>query len=476
MSYDVVALLSRPPGRRSLTKALVQAGPDLRVRLVADGAVVELRDADGRTVAAVQAAQRLGMSAEADRLLDEGTCDDLPAQPYWVEARGADVPGTDTAGVVRRFARFLADEHDGVLWEPPRRLDRARVPFGGGTGHPAVSALTERAFVVAADRPLVPLSPWILDAVARYGREGRRLQVVTPSTSRLTHALRSLLSSPASRWAVQAPDGTHYDGFSGVPLAWDGEAGFAVDPGASAEDGPHPCFRDSGEGLGPHLAVEVNVEHPPSGDLLLGGTAELLSEALGGALPCLWGTGEPHTQPWDRERLTRTCRQRMPSRTLVLFSGPPESVREEGVRPFAGTQRVSRTSGGVRENIAFTVGYASGEEPGFAALEPVLEELVSRDVLQNATVRRLTGRPDLTQPPRWSGLPVPVGLALGSEAVSSVGAEHALAAPVDGAALGPPLTPAVWFRVGDGTEPDAWERFTALMNHLHPSGPAEPVR
>ncbi|GAA0987338.1 hypothetical protein GCM10009551_040330 [Nocardiopsis tropica] len=94
MTHDVVALLERAPTLRGMTRALVQAGPELQVRAVAGGAVVQLRDGSGHMVAAVQAAQRLALSSEADRLLAEGIADDLPAQPWWVEARGTETgPG-----------------------------------------------------------------------------------------------------------------------------------------------------------------------------------------------------------------------------------------------------------------------------------------------------------------------------------------------------------------------------------------------
>lgn len=82
MTHDVVALLERAPTMRGLTRALVQAGPDLRVRSIAEGAVIQLRDGSGRLVAAVQAAQKLASPSEADRLLAFGVSDDLPAQPY----------------------------------------------------------------------------------------------------------------------------------------------------------------------------------------------------------------------------------------------------------------------------------------------------------------------------------------------------------------------------------------------------------
>ncbi|RKS06913.1 hypothetical protein DFP74_2563 [Nocardiopsis sp. Huas11] len=469
MSHDVVALLATSPSRDALLQALLQAGPQLRMRLVAEGAIIELRDDSGRLVAAVQAAQRLALSAEADRLLTDGISDDLPAQPYWVEARGADLADVDTAGIARRFARALADDHGGLVWEPETRLDRGGA-LEGTTDHPAVTARTDTSFVVVQDRPLVSISPWLVDAIAAHGRVGRRLQLVTPSTSRITHALRSLLAAPASRWVVRAPDGGFYDGFFGVPLVWSAEEGFVVDSTARAEDGPHEEFRGSGRDLGSQLLIDLHVEHPAEDDLVLGSAAELLAETLGGSLPSLWGTSEPAPLAWDRDALTAACRRRVPGQTWTVFTGPPPAVRESGVRPFAGTLKVGRSAHGVRESITFAVGYEPGAEPDFDALAPLVEELTGRDVLRTMVVQRLAGRPDLTYAPRWSGAPAPVGMAVGVEGVSETGRDHALSAPVDGVPFGPPLTPAIWYRVGDGLEPDAWDRFRALMDHLRPKG------
>ncbi|CAL9478624.1 hypothetical protein SUDANB121_03003 [Nocardiopsis dassonvillei] len=469
MSHDAVALLSDAPDRRALIDALAAAGRDLRVRLVADGAVVELRDEEGRVVAAMQAAQRLALSAEAERLLSDGIGDDLPAQPYWVEARGADLPDADTAGLVGRFTRRLAERLGGAVWEPAPALARNDAFLAGATDHPAVTALTEQAAVVVQDRPLVPLSPWIVDALARHGRRGLRLQVVTPSTSRLTHALHSFLRSPAARWVVQTPRGSYYDGFSGVPLRWDEREAFTVDEEARP-DGPPEEFRADGADRGCQLHVDLNVEHPADNGLILGTSVELLAERLGGAPPAVWGTAEPFPQEWRRAVFTRTARNRAPGQTWAGFSGPAEGMREDGVRPFSGTVRVSRTASGVREAITFAVGYPEGAEPDLSVLPPLVRELTERDVLRTMTVRRVGGRADLTYAPHWTGLPLPVGIAVGQEAVAVIGTGRALGAPVRPLPFGPPLTPAFWYQVGTGVEDDSWVRFRELMAHLHPEG------
>lgn len=462
MSRDVIAVLAESPGRRSLLEALAAADPALRVRLIAEGTVVQLRDDSGRLVMAVQAAQRNAVATEIDRLLGEGFTDDLPAQPWWVEARGGELEDVDTLALVRRFAHHLVGAHGGRVWEPESRLSRDPWLLGG-TDHPAVSTVTGKNVVLVQDRPVVSFSGWTVDALARFGREGLGLQLVTPSTSSLTHALRGILSDPNATWVVRAADGHHYDGFNGLPLVWRDEEGYVPDPSTRAEEGPHPDFRAAEEHLGGVLLhVDLRVDHPVHDALVVGEATELLTERLAGAAPAVWGLAEPFAYEWDTASVTALARDRMPQESTVGFGGIPGSGR-----PFAGRLRFSRTASGVREHVALTVGHT--EEPDLDVLEPLVRELVDRDGLSSMTVRRALGRADLLYPPKWAGVPVPIGSAVGTEGVLAAGRERALTGPVKGVPFGPPMTPTVWYRIGDGVEPDAWHRFQALVEHLRPA-------
>lgn len=147
MTHDVVALLENRPTMRGMTRALVHADPGARVRTVAEGAVVEMRDDSGRLLAAAQAGQRLSGLDEVRRLLGGGDAvvwrsgagtdparTPLPERPWWVEARGgelgADGTGTgndadtDTADMARRFAAALVAQFGGYIWEAKPRLRR----------------------------------------------------------------------------------------------------------------------------------------------------------------------------------------------------------------------------------------------------------------------------------------------------------------------------------------------------------------
>ena len=472
----MVALLHDPPGLRGLTEALVAAGPELRVRLVAEGAVIHLFDGSGRLVAAVQAAQRLAAAAEADRILGAEIPDDLPAQPWWVEARALDSgpTGTDTVAVVRRFADSLVGRYGGLVVEPEQRMALTDDFLTGSSEHPAVAALTNTAVVVVEDRPVVPLSTWLLDAVSEYGRAGRFLQLVTPPSARITPALLTLLAMPQTRWVVATDDGRYHDGFLGLPLTWHERHAFVVDEDTLHERGPRPrTAADQPDSPGCHLLVDLKVVHPADAGLVLGTSAELLAERLSGAPPALFGPGEPVSLVWDTAVLTGLCRSRIPAPSWLVFTGLPEAVRPDGVRPFSGTLRVKRVAEGVEESVSLTVVHPPGEQPDLSVLPSLVREFAARDVLVSMTVRRMSGRPDPTYGPWWPAPPAPLGLALGTEGVSALGRERALAAPVRGVPLGPPMTPSVWYRIGDGTGPDAWDRFQNLMQYLHPESRAD---
>ncbi|WP_116248154.1 DUF6177 family protein [Nocardiopsis sp. FIRDI 009] len=476
MTHDVVALLERAPTLRGMTRALVQAGPKLRMRSVADGAVIQLRDESGRMVAAVQAAQQLALSAEADRLLGAGITDDLPAQPWWVEARGAEtgLEGADTVGMVRRFTDALVSQFGGLCWEPEPSLNRDDPLLVGATGHPAVTLATDKVAVAVQDRPVVPLTTWLVDAIAEHAHAGRGFQLVTPSSSRLTHALRSVMGNPMARWVAQASDGRYYDGFSGVPLAWHEEAGFVRDRATAPGTVPHPAFQEVDKEWGTQLLVDLKVLHPADAGLRLGRSVEFLARTLAGALPAVWGTAEPATLAWDTRDLTALARKRAPESSRLVFTGPPNGLRSGSVRPFTGTLLVTRVPEGVKESITLAVGHPPGAEPDLSVLSTLVEEFTSRGVLQTISVHRRTGRDDLEFDARWSGPSLPVGLGIGVEGVSSIGSERALNAPVPAVAFGPPLTHSVWYRIGNGTEPDSPERLRALMAHLR-SGSSSPA-
>src|SRR5690606_20463804 len=159
------------------------------------------------------------------------------------------------------------------------------------------------------------------------------------------------------------------------------------------------------------------------------------------------------------------CRRRSPQPTWLVFAGPGG-----GERRFVGTQRVTRVMEGVKESVSFAVGYAEDEEPALDQLAELVGRFADQRILQTMTVHRCAGRDDVTYAPRWSGVPVPVGMAVGAEGVAQIGRERALAAPVPGKVFGPVNSPAVWYRFGDGTDAESWRDLDGLLKYLRPQG------
>lgn len=462
MTYDVVALVEQAPDLRSLVKGMVGAGRELKVRGAGGGAVIQLCDEQGRPLVGVEAAQRVDVPDEVERLLGAEAAQRAPDPCWWVEARAVDTDERSVA-VAHRFADEMTRRLGGTVWSSPPRLRRHLRQ--DAERHPAVAVTAEKAWVIVQDRPVVPMSSWVVDAFAECGKSGRGLQVVTPADSRITFPLRLLLNSPKARWVVENPSGGHYDGFSGVPLAWNDETGFAPAPAQAGAAGPVTGFARGSGGTGCQLLVDLKVRHTASEYLTLGGAAEALAESLGGAAPAAWGFGEPALSPWDRSALTRECRRRAPRPTWLVFAGQGEDGRR-----FVGTQQVRRVMEGVKESVSFAVGYAEGEEPALDRLAELVEHFADQQILQTMTVHRLAGRDDVTYAPHWSGVPVPVGMAVGAEGVAQIGRERALAAPVPGKVVGPVKAPAVWYRVGDGVDAEDWRVLDGLLKHLRPQG------
>ncbi|WP_051043040.1 DUF6177 family protein [Nocardiopsis xinjiangensis] len=332
MSLTLTALLEQPPGIDGLTRALVAAGPALRVRLVADGALVQLRDEDGHLVATVRAAEWQATSAEAERVLDVPLPDETPAQPWWVEARATTLGRAEYGArdVVRRFGNYLVEHHGGVVREPLEHLPPLESFLRAGTDDPVTAAVTEHTAVLVEDRPLVSASPWLMEALALHARARRGLQIVTPPGARVTRPMAELLTTPLVRWVVAEGTG-HRDGLSAEPLSWDPGYGFV-----SLRPGTRRAFPPRSEPAPDEdehqLLVSLKTVHPADADLELGAAVELLAEHLAGGPPALLGVNEPLSTEWDPAVLTRIARRRAPGPAWMAFSGAPGPVRAGGTR------------------------------------------------------------------------------------------------------------------------------------------------
>ncbi|MEU9468492.1 DUF6177 family protein [Streptomyces avermitilis] len=426
MTKDVIALTPKMPDIRTLLAGLYAGGPGLGVDSVAEGAVVQLCAADGRPLVSVEAPILVQVPGEAERLLGAGSAS---APVWWTEAR-ATTAVAEAGALAGSFAGRLVAVLGGVVWPPeaaatdvvPLTTDVTAVPVPV-TGVPAVDVLTTSTAVVIQDRPLVPLTSWLADALRAATAADRSLQIVTPPTSRLTLPTRTALRGLPNRWVVQDPEGGgYYDGLSGARLHWQGGTFAPVGDASVAQ--PFTTVSDAGER---QLIVSLRTRHPATDRLVLGHALETVWQHLTGAPPAGWSTAEPVNLPWSTRQLTDLARGRAPRPTWLTVVGRPN-------RPALAAFHVSRTSAGVEEDITLTVGYGSGEDPPLETLEHLAQVLAAEHGLATMLVSLRPGRRDLTVPPRFQAPPIPVSYTVGHT-------HHVL---------------------GDGTDPNTWNAVRQL--------------
>lgn len=313
--------------------------------------------------------------------------------------------------------------------------------------HPAADVLTPKAMVVMQDRPVVPFTTWLAEGLRLCGETGRGLQVVTPPESRITMPLRLVLTGPNSRWVVRA-DGGYYDGLSGMPLRWDGEA-FGVDPEARAYAPNYTTPPTSP--IGAQLTVTFRVRH--TYDTPVGGAAEQMCRSLTGEPPGGWGTSEPATTVWRLEDLAEMFSTRVSAALWLTVVGGGG-----GGRPAVGTMLLSQPAEAVEEAITLVAGYPDPQVAPIASLPTIIGALAAEYSLISCFAQLSPGLTDLTTAPRWVGPAAPIGLAVGGTAPGPPG--------VPGQQVGDMRSPTMWYTLGDGRQQGGWQRYEQLTGYL----------
>ncbi|MFE9167927.1 DUF6177 family protein [Streptomyces kebangsaanensis] len=476
MTKDVIALTQRMPDPLSVLAGLLSGGPDKLVGAEGDGAVVRLCDERGRPLVSIEAPLLVQVRGEARRLLGASE----PDVPYWwTEARATTgvQEGEELAGT---FAARLATLVGGTAWPPEAARSLAVVRTDGvsavpapAAAQPAVDVLTDKAAVVIQDRPVVAMTAWLADAFRAAANAGLGLQIVTPAGTRLSPAVRANLPGWPSRWVVQDGKDGYYDGLSGAVLEWnDGLFAAVRSPEATPDDPRTPVaesftrdLADTGER---QLAVSYRAVHPADERLVLGGALEAVWREITGEPPAGWGTEEPVNLPWSPRRLTDVAHERAPEPTWLVVVGSPE-------RPGLATVRVSRTKGGVEEDVTLAFGYGPGEEVPADAVPRAAEILATRHDLQSMLVQIRKARRDLSVPPRFEGPGVPYAFVLGAEEVRALPGDRARRTPLarPPRELGPRTRPALYYAFpGDPSDLSGWQHFEQLVRHLKSDEPA----
>ncbi|WP_367430949.1 DUF6177 family protein [Streptomyces celluloflavus] len=469
MTKDVIALTARMPDPGAMLASLLSGGPDKLVDTTGEGAVVRLCDGEGRPLVSVEAPLLVQVPGEAERLLGATP----PPVPYWwTEARAT--TGVEAAEqLAGTFAARLAALAGGSAWPPEAARSLAVVTTDGvsvapepAAAQPAVDVLTDKVAVVIQDRPVLAMTAWLSEAFRTAATAGLGLQVVTPPGITLSPAARDSLSTWPSRWVVRDERDGYYDGLTGAVLRWQ-DGMFAPVPSAeaTAEDPRTPVaatYREATVTGERQLAVTFRTVHPAGEDLVLGSALEAIWRELTGEPPAGVGTAEPANLPWSPRQITDLARERAPEPTWVVVVGSPD-------RPGLATVRISRTKGGVEEDVTLMFGYGPDEEPPVDALPKVAELLATRHRLQSMLVQLRKARRDLAVPPRFEGPGVPVAFVLGAEEVHQMPDDRARRTPLSEppVPLGPKTRPAMYYPLpGDPSDLSGWQDFERLMRHL----------
>lgn len=470
MTKDVVTLTKKMPDPLSVLAGLFAGGPDLLAGVEGEGAVVQLCDARGRPLVSIEAPLFVQVRGEAERLLGASA----PEVPYWWTEARATTGVREAEQLAGTFAARLATLVGGTAWPPEVAGSLAVVDTDGmsaapvpAAAQPAVDVLTDKVAVVIQDRPVVAMTAWLADAFRAAADAELGLQIVTPAGTRLSPAVRDSLPGWPSRWVVQDERDGYYDGLSGAVLEW--SSGLFVtfgSPAATPEDPRTPVAATFGEGVADtgerQLAISFRTVHPADDRLVLGGAVEAVWREITGAPPAGWGTEEPANLPWSRRQLTDVAYERSPAPTWLVVVGTPE-------RPGIATVRVTRTEGGVEEDVTLAFGYGPGEQVPTHAVQAAAEALATRHDLQSMLVQVRRARRDLSVPPRFEGPGVPYAFVLGAEEVRAMPGDRARRTPLPESPreLGPRTRPALYYPLpGDPSDLAGWQDFERLMTHL----------
>jgi hypothetical protein len=458
MTIDVVALTLAEPDAESLRYALSCAGSP-RMELSAGGSLLRLLSPRDRTVMTVAAPVRLDVPGEAARLL--GT-EPAPGQRtlWWTEVR-SHLPTAQAYDVAGTFASRLVQRKGGQVWPShARRTDidqtvEPGTPPQTAAAQPGVDTITRLTAVILQDRPVIGVSRWLLDALVGVlaSDPARTLYLITKPGTRVTLPLYELLVSQPMRWLI--PYGKdYYDGHTGKVLRWAGHPADAQQEDtrtfATVTSVGHGLQVEAEKGIGSpltaydwarsedpylddkrtrtskdraftatperRLSIRIRALHEPSAGLRLGGVVETVWRQLTGRAPAGWGTAEPVGNAWSQEDLTALARERMPEPTFFIVTGHSD-------HPAIATMRVARNQAGVEEGTSLTFGYRSAADvPDQDTLIRLAAELSARHGLHSMEVSHRAASSDLLISPEFQGIPAPLGMAVGPELTSAIGA------------------------------------------------------
>ncbi|MET1004735.1 MAG: DUF6177 family protein [Propionibacteriaceae bacterium] len=274
------------------------------------------------------------------------------AGQWWTEITGPTdrpVPGHEPPQLlVQAMARALATTTDGTAVRlsaasvPEAHAGSATTTSGGSTGRqPSASALpdppgdmvNQALAVLVQSRPVVALTPWLVNNHVWASTHQRQFVLLTPAATELTLAAWSYLQNTDAAWVVDTGD-SMFHGLIGLQVSWTG-AGFELTD--QVDVAFTPVVEDQWRVL-----VEAETTHSYEESATIGTFSRDLLASIDLAAPVRQGLMEPPESSFDVGELTTYARTLSPNPSRFVLQGPGwEAVCEAVPQPIGVVERLT---------------------------------------------------------------------------------------------------------------------------------------
>lgn len=355
MSEDWLVRGARPLELPEIVTALGELVPDLSLR----------GDRSGHSIVVVHQDRPvvwIGPSREVSdpwapwlSVHDPSTRPADSAGSWWSEVTGPTqrpVPGYQVPHLlVRAVAEALAQSSGGSAV----RLSAASVPVVNGAeaaagtppptapppaadhADPPADVVNDKLTVLVQSRPVVALTPWLVNNHVWAQAHDRQFVLLTPAATELTLAAWSYLQNTDAAWVVDAGD-SMYHGLIGLQLEWSGQ-GFELTDQVHAAFAPLPEDRW-------RVLLEAETTHAYQDAASIGGFSRDLLTSIGLEAPTRQGLMEPPETGYAVDELTTYARTLSPRPSRFVLQGPGwDAVCEAVPQPIGVVERLTLSAG-----------------------------------------------------------------------------------------------------------------------------------
>lgn len=272
---------------------------------------------------------------------------------WWTEVTGPTDRPVPAYDAPQLLVRLVAEAIAGATEGSALRLSAASVPTDRSRpetrdapppspspyADPPADMVNEAVAVLVQSRPVVALTPWLVNNHVWAQAHDRQFVLLTPAATELTLAAWSYLQNTDAAWVVDAGD-SMFHGLVGLEVEWSGVA-------FELTERVHPAFTPAA-GDRWHVLVEAETTHPYTDSARIGAFSRDLLASVGLQAPARQGLMEPPEAAFDVAELTTYARTLSPRPSRFVLQGPGwEAVCEAVPQPVGVVERltVSATPG-----------------------------------------------------------------------------------------------------------------------------------